>query len=43
MTGSKDGTAIHEQSPSDGDITLVGKDKVGVKFHTYQLKTYRSV
>lgn len=34
---------IHEDSPTDGDLVLVGKDKIGVRVHSLQLRTYRCV
>ena len=41
MTIAEQGMLLHDKSPSDGDVTLVGTGGIGVKFHTYQLQAHR--
>ena len=36
-----DGIKMHKDSPAEGDLILHGDDDIGVRFHSFHLKSHR--
>ena len=43
MSADQAKVQLHDKSPTDGELIMVGKDGIGVRVNAFQLKAHRYV